>query len=329
MMDLDDFDEITVEADTGSQYDSDTQIWHIDELLKDTSISLTLVTNFTTAGEKTNAVAITGLDGTDPNLNDNSAETSVIINEAAPVIYDVDLKIKPTTLNLKSRGVFTVFVTVGGLSSEPEDEEDSADKADDDAGKPDVDYDELTCSEAELIRASVSNKDGGTLIAKFYRQDLLNVTNGSGVMINCSGIVTVNGETYHVEGSDTIRVLGDKKGLAKFFSDVKKLLRLEKDDVEVNETEDVNATSMVPLNTDSLKNKGQAKKINQNSGSGTKTDNTQSDTTRGPKEKEVKNTGNNKNIQENTGRDTSGKGNSNANKPDDRSPKQSNGKKNT
>ena len=323
--DLTDLDTMDVTPGTGT-YDDATDTWTIPELLKDASAQLMVVTNFTTAGEKTNTVTIANRGQDDLVTTDNSAVMTVIINEAAPVIYDVDLKIKPTTLNLKSKGVFTVFVSVGSLSpaSDESEEEES-----EEAGKPEIDFDEstLTCSEAELIRASVSNKDGGTLIAKFYRQDLLNVTNGTGVLINCSGTLVINGETYNVEGSDTIRVLGDKKGLAKILSDVKKFLRLENDEVEVNETENSTATATVTLNPESYKNKGQEKKINQNSVSGTNTDDTQSDTTRGPKEKEVKNTGSNKNIQENTGGDTTGRGNGNANKPAE-SPGQSNGKKN-
>jgi len=144
--------------------------------------------------------------------------------------------------------------------------------------------------------------------------------------VNCSGTLLVNGESIYVEGSDTIRVI-EKKGLAKIFSDVKKFLRLEKAEVEINETENGTITT-VTLNPESYKNKGQAKKINQNSVSVTNTDDTQSDTTREPREKEAKNTGNNKNVQENPGGDATGKGNSNANKPDDESPGQSNGKKN-
>ena len=55
--------------------------------------------------------------------------------------------------------------------------------------------------------------------------------------INCSGTLSVDGESIYVEGSDTIRVIGEKKGLDKIFSDLKKFLRIEKDEGEVNETE--------------------------------------------------------------------------------------------
>jgi uncharacterized repeat protein (TIGR01451 family) len=316
---------ITVKVGDG-EYNSTTNDWKIPKLENATSTSLTLITNFSTAGEKTNKVNITVLDQMDPYPKDNHAEKSVFINHTVPVKKNnplsVKLSIKPTTLNLKSKGVFTVFVTLDGIYPEG-----SADNE----TKPLIDFDNstLTCGEAELIRASVSNKDGGTLIAKFYRQDLMNVTNGSGVRINCSGTISVNGKNYDVEGSDTIRVIGEKKGLDKFLSDLKKYLGIEKDDIEINETEDGNTTLTITLNTDSFKNKGQVKKMSENQGdeSETNTDDSQSDKTRGPREKEVKNTGNNKNFQKNNADDT-GKGNNNPKGRDDESPGNSNGKKN-
>jgi hypothetical protein len=313
---LSDHGDITVDVDNGI-YDSVTGNWTIPSLANATSTSLRLVTNFSTAGQKLNSVSITEFVPGDSFDQDNSAESEIVIFDG--LLLSADLKIKPTTLNKNSKGVFTVFVTL---------KDGSSDSPDDEAEKPEIDFDSstLTCAEAELIRASVSNKDGGTVIAKFYREDLRNVTNGTGVMVNCSGTLSVNGESIYVEGSDTIRVI-EKKGLAKIFSDVKKFLRLEKDEAEINETEN-NTITTVTLNPESYKNKGQAKKIDQNSVSGTNPDDTQSDTTRGPKVKEVKNAGNNKKVQENTDGDATGKGNSNANKPDDESPGQSNSKKN-
>jgi hypothetical protein len=315
---------ITVHVGEGV-YNSTTNAWKISRLENAASASLRFVTNFSTAGEKINRVNITVLDQTDPYPNDNHAQKKVIINAAPAVIHDtplsVNLSIRPTTLNLKSRGVFTVFVSLNGIS--PEDS--------DTMRKSRIDYDNssLTCGEAELIRASVSNKDGGTLIAKFHRQDLMNVTKGSGVMINCSGTISVNGTTYDVEGSDTIRVIGEKKGLDKFLSVLKKYLGIEKDDIEINETEDGKTTLTITLDADSLKNKGQVKKLTRISGDdpATNSGDSPSDTTRGVKVKEVKNNGNNKNLRENNA-DETGKGNNNSNRSDDELREKLNGKKN-
>jgi len=309
--------DITVDVSDGA-YDSATGNWTIPLLKNATSETLTLVTNFSTAGAKSNKVMVT-LDQTDEDLSDNSDESEVTVFDR--LLLSADLKIKPTTLNINSKGVFTVFVTLNTSGSTQEG-----------AKKPQIDYStsSLTCSEAELIRvAKVSNKDGGTLIAKFYRQDLQNVTNGTGAMVNCSGTLSVEGQSIYVEGSDTIRVIGEKKGLDKLFSDLKKFLGVEKDEAEVNETENSTAASTVTLNPDSYKNNGQLKKQSGNSDDqSVKNTVTQdlSDKTRGPKENAGKNNDNDKNLQKNNAGDTTGKGNDNANRPDDESPGKSNGK---
>jgi hypothetical protein len=310
--------DITVEVDDGT-YDDPTGTWTIPTLANATSTSLTLVTNFSSPGEKLNRISITDQTPADSLQEDNSAESGVDIFDK--LLLSADLKIKPTTLNVNSKGVFTVFVTLN-----------TAESTENEAAKPRIDFarSTLTCSEAELIRASVSNKDGGTLIAKFYRQDLQNVTNGTGVMVNCSGTLSVNGESIYVEGSDTIRVMGEKKGLDKIFSDLKKFLRIEKDEVEVNETENSTITSTVTLDPESYINKGQLKKQAGNSEDQSVTNTgTQdlSDKTRGSKEDAGKNNDRDKNLQKTNTGDTTGTGNNNAKGPDDESPGKSNGKK--
>jgi hypothetical protein len=205
--------------------------------------------------------------------------------------------------------------------------------ADNKSRKPRVDYanSSLTCGEAEMIRATVSNKDGGTLIAKFHRYDLENVTSGDGVKINCSGTLSVNGVEIPVEGSDTIRVIGEKKGLDKLLSRLWKFLGVEKDDVEITEGEDGNITVTLSLNPTNFKNPGQAKKLlkNQDNESDTETVNETavSEQTRGGKERTAKNNGDNQQIRENNADDKPDKGNNGSNKRDNESPGNSNGKK--
>jgi uncharacterized repeat protein (TIGR01451 family) len=310
--------DITVEVDDGL-YNDTTGTWTIPALANASSTSLTLVTNFSTPGEKVNSISIIDQTPGDLLQKDNSAKSGVDIFDK--LLLSADLKINPTTLNVNSKGIFTVFVTLKTSGS-----------TENKAAKPTIDFarSTLTCSEAELIRTSVSNKDGGTLIAKFYRQDLQNVTNGTGVRINCSGTLSVNGESVYVEGSDTIRVMGEKKGLDKLFSDLKKFLRIERDEMEMNETENSTTTLAVVLNPESYKNKGQLKKVTGNSDdqSGTTTG-TQapSDNTRGPKEDTGKNNDRDKNLQKSNAADTTGRGNNNANGPDNESQGKSNGKK--
>jgi uncharacterized repeat protein (TIGR01451 family) len=310
--------DIAIEVDNGT-YDNATGTWTIPTLANASSASLTLVTNFSTQGKKVNSISITDQTPADSLQEDNRAESGVDIFDK--LLLSADLKIKPTTLNINSKGVFTVYVTLNPSKST------EGEKA-----KPTIDFtrSSLTCSEAELIRASVSNKEGGTLITKFYRQDLQNVTNGTGVMVNCSGTLSVNGESVYVNGSDTIRVIGEKKGLDKIVSDLKKFLRIEKDEVEVNETENSTAIMTVTLNPESYKNKGQLKKQTGNSyDRSVTTTGTQapSDKIRGPKEDAGDNNGKDKSVQKNNAGDTAVKGNNNTNGPDNESPGKSNGKK--
>ena len=308
--------DISVAVDDGT-YDDATGTWTIPSLANASSASLTLVTNFSTPGKKINSISIINQTPKDSIPGNTSAESSVDIVDH--LLLSADLKIRPTTLNIDSKGVFTVFITLN-VSKDTGAE----------AAKPKIDFatSTLTCSEAEMIRATTSNKDGGTLMAKFYREDLRNVTNGTGVMVNCSGTLMVDGESIYVEGSDTIRVI-ERKGLDKFFSDMKKFLGIEKDETDINQTEDGTATTAVTLNPESYKNKGQEKKVTRNdqsvTASGTRDP---ADKTRGPKEETGRNNDKGKDIQENTAGDSSGKGTNNANKPDNESPGQSNGKKN-
>jgi hypothetical protein len=176
-----------------------------------------------------------------------------------------------------------------------------------------------------MVRASVSNKDGGTIIAKFHRQDLENVTAGKGVQINCSGTFVVNGKPITVEGSDTVRVIGEKKGLDKILFGLWKFLGIEKDDIEINESEDGNVTVTFTLNPDKFKNSGQAKKLleNQDNESASDDDNNTglSDEAPGVKEKGnyAKNNGNAKQINGNNANTKPQKDNISANERDDES----------
>ena len=315
------------------KYNTTTNIWNIDELKNASYTTLTLKTTFSTAGDKTNKVTITALNETDPILNNNHAEATVRFN-ASDIItphitpdspVSANLVIKPNTLNLKSKGVFTVHVSLTGTSWTSQNEK---------TNKPRIDYanSSLTCSGADMVRATVSKKDGGTLIAKFHKQDLENVTAGDGVQINCSGTFLVNGKIITVEGSDTIRVIGERKGLDKVLSRLWKFLGIEKDDVEITEGEDGNITVTFSLNPDNFKNSGQAKKILKIKDNEPTTEAVNetavSDQTRGGKEKNSKNNGDNQQIRERNADDKPDKGNKRSDKQDDESPGKSNGKKN-
>ena len=319
---------ITAVAGLG-RYNTTTNIWIIDELKNASYTTLTLKTTFSTAGDKTNKVNITALNETDPILNNNHAEATVRFNASRNITPDspvsANIVIKPTTLNLKSRGVFTVHVFLTGSGLNP---------AADERKKPRIDYanSSLTCSGAELVRATTSSKDGRALIAKFHKADLENITSGNGVKINCSGTLAVNGKTVTVEGSDTIRVVGERKGLDKVLSRLWKFLGIEKEDVEITEGEDGNITVTLSLNPDNFKNPGLAKKIlkiNDNESDTVQGNETaDSDQNRVGKERNSKNNEDNNQFRERNTDNKPDKGNKGSDKQDDESPGKSNGKKN-
>jgi hypothetical protein len=318
---------MTAVADCG-EYNITTNVWSIDELKNATVATLFLKTNFSTAGTRTNRISITGLDETDPVQDNDYAEAVVHMNASDTHKKDESLSaklvIKPTTLNLNSKGVFTVYVSLTrtGLKS-----------VDDESTKPRIDYanSSLTCDGADMIRATVSNKDGRTLIAKFHRGDLQNVTLGEGVQVTCSGILAVNGTMIPVEGSDTIRVVGEKNGVDKILSRLMKFLGLEKEDVEITESEDGNVTVTLSLNPANFKNSGQEKKmlkIKNNEYEPVAGHETGvSGKTRGKKEDLTENNGDDKQIRGKNADNKPNKGNKGSDKREDESTGKSNGKK--
>lgn len=300
-------------ADLGA-YDNTTRLWNISRLDNATTARLTIVTVFEKEGAQKNTVDIIGLD--QKSSGESHADATVVLNKAAVVVTDqplsVNLTIRPNTLNLKSKGIFTVFIALDGESSGTGSGIDFAASS-------------LECGDAELISAGVSDRDGGTLVARFHRQDLEGVTRGDGVRIDCSGTLSVNGEPVDIEGSDTIRVIGEKSGLDRILSEFMKYLGLETHGSAVNETEDANVTVSVTLDPGAFRNNGQMKKaIRAMESNATKTNGSLQDgedKSGGQKQNVQKNTGNGKNILGNNAGNKADKGNNKGDGP-------SNGKKN-
>lgn len=319
---------ITAVASRGL-YNNTTHVWRIAELKNASSATLTITTDFTSAGVKTNGITITALNETDPVPGNNQAEATVQYNISGGTRKDEPLsakvEIRPTTLNLNSRGVFTAFVSLRGMEIT---------NGGDDSRKPRIDYanSSLVCSEAEMIRASVSGRDGGTLIAQFHTYDLQNVTRGDRVKITCSGTLAVNDKIVSIEGSDTIRVTGEKKALDTLLWRLWKFLGILPGDIEINESHDGNVTMTIVLDPDNFKSPGQAGKIlrTRDAGSGTAAVNATAlaGQIRADKEKMVKNNGSENKIREREADDEPEKGNNGLTKRENGNPGRSNGKKN-
>jgi feruloyl esterase len=99
----------------------------------------------------------------------------------------IDVRIEPETLNLKSKGVFNAFITV------PEG-----------YNLRQWNIGNLSCEGAVAVRGVFS---GNTYLAKFNRQDLVNVPPGNAVTLTVKGTFTHDGKTAQIQASDTIRVI--------------------------------------------------------------------------------------------------------------------------
>ena len=99
-----------------------------------------------------------------------------------------NIVIKLETLNLNSKGKFTAFIMLP-----------------DGYNVADIDISTVVCEVAPAVKGMVSEEDNGTYIAKFNRQDLIDVPTGDAVMMTVKGKM-LTGETF--EGIDTVRVIG-------------------------------------------------------------------------------------------------------------------------
>jgi uncharacterized repeat protein (TIGR01451 family) len=217
--------------------------WSIPELAADQFATLSLETTVTedaAVGELQNCAEITS------STPAQDTEPVCASGETSPTVK-LDVTIKPETLNLKSRGVFTVFIRF------------SEETTDFDFG----DLSSLECNGAKPTKLHITQKDGGTLMAKYRRQDLVDVVAGDQVPITCEVTISTDGGDVKFAGTDTLRVIGEKKkGLDAFFAGIlDTVLPVEDDEEEV--AGDQTTTTVQPTATPSL-NRGQLKKAEQN-----------------------------------------------------------------
>ncbi len=99
----------------------------------------------------------------------------------------IDVRIEPETLNLKSKGEFTAFITV------PEG-----------YNMKDWNIGNLTCEGAPAVKGVLS---GNTYIVKFDRQDLQTVKAGDAVLLTVKGTFTVKGKLAQIQSYDMVHVI--------------------------------------------------------------------------------------------------------------------------
>jgi Tannase and feruloyl esterase len=99
----------------------------------------------------------------------------------------IEVRIEPSTLNLKSKGVFTAFITVP-----------------DGYDIRDWNMSDVTCADAPAINGTASNN---AYIAKFDMQDLRNVSPGDTVELLVKGFFHLDGQPAMVQGTGTTKVI--------------------------------------------------------------------------------------------------------------------------
>ena len=124
-----------------------------------------------------------------PTEIDTDAETQILFTTVSQSLFAVAIDIKPETLNLKSKGVFTAFI-----------------KLPEGYGQEDLDISTVECEGAPAVKAMMA--DDNRLIVKFNREDLVGVSAGDAVELIVIGQL-LDGTVF--VGSDTIRVI-DKGG---------------------------------------------------------------------------------------------------------------------
>jgi hypothetical protein len=172
------------------------------------SANLTLVTAFNESGSQTNRANITLVNGSYP-LTILDADATITLGKTVTAT----LEIKPETLNLHSKGLFTVFINVTNIT---------------DGAEIDLENSNLTCNDSVLKKFAGNGKN--KIIAKFARTGL-GVEAAENATITCVGEVAVGEEIIRVQGSDTIRVIGEPRE-ETFMDKILKFLGFKKGDAE-------------------------------------------------------------------------------------------------
>ncbi len=113
-----------------------------------------------------------------------------------PATIDIDSDI----LNLASKGEFTAFISLPERYN-----------------VADINVTTVQCEGAPAVKGMVSEEKSSIYVAKFNREDLLNIGTGDKVLLKVTGKVYHNGNLVEFAGSDTIRVI-NQKGNNKFKS---------------------------------------------------------------------------------------------------------------
>jgi hypothetical protein len=246
-----------VQESTGS-YNAISHEWKIPQLDNDTAATLILNTTFRTPGDKINRVAVASLSETDPDWTNNNASATVHLNETpvGAVCSETSLKVSPETMNIHSNGVFTVSIALSCLSGNGKEGVWGEGAYNLHQVSIDTAHSSLVCNGATPVQWMGPDDGGKSILAKFQRSDLVDVSAGTQVEINCSGTLVVAGQTIPVSGSDTIRIIDQEGGWHSLFARILSVLHLvdKNQDGQIDINDGINISP--PLNLSDLSNLG-------------------------------------------------------------------------
>ena len=153
----------------------------------------TVLLNVTNASSGIFLVNVTATSQTNPDVN-QTVTTTTTVSPLQTTINAV-VRIEPQTLNIKSKGKFTAFISLpSGFNVS------------------DIIPGTIMCEGAPAISSKPSGNNASILIVKFNRKDLVNVPTGNAVVLTVTGKVSSNGSPLDFQGNDTIRVINKGKG---------------------------------------------------------------------------------------------------------------------
>ncbi|MDI6718560.1 MAG: DUF11 domain-containing protein [Methanomicrobiales archaeon] len=185
---------VSAAPDSGSFLD---QVWTIPELDAAQSATLSLSTNFTSAGSRTNRVRIDSASPADEESSDNAAEATVnIVNRPPPPAVGpvpATVGILPGILDVNN-ATFNVSIRLPeGYSARG------------------IDLSSIECGGAKATYGDISS-DNATYIARFFQRKLTGISPGDAVRLTVSGRVDTGDAWADFMGNDTVRVTAASTG---------------------------------------------------------------------------------------------------------------------
>jgi len=124
--------------------------------------------------------------------------TSFNVTPSETTVPFGSVTIKPETFNLGSMGKLTAFITIGSQLF-----------------SGNFDIGSLFLGGAEPVKVKYSHKNGGTIIAKYDRQDVADAARQSNGNLTLNTTITADGTKTDINSTDSVRIIDKEKNKEK------------------------------------------------------------------------------------------------------------------